>query len=477
METPSRPFIGRNYFYGVANGALFHLGAYGLINGNIVIPPFVYQLAERGGVGEGWAQVMVGLVSGVSVVGWLWPQIIFSNIIEPFERKKPFYVVSGLLRQAAFAAIPLGILLLAAPHPLVLYWVVATAFFLYTSFGGIGLLPFMDIISRSMPDDMRGRFFGARAFWGCSLAFAGGFLVEYILDPTTGPAFPRNYLALFLMAWAATGLAVVLFCLAKEPPGRGRTARITLPQQVLRAPRLLRRDRDFLRIFITRMILGLVSIAGPFYVLYAKDRFGVQDSATGLFVSSEVVFAALAALMWGRVGDRFGNRALMLLGTILCFLVPTAALSIKALPLAGYAFLGKPLHVWAFCGLFALVGFAQSGTTIAAVNYLLDIAPDQRRPTYLGVMYTATAPLTFMPVLGGALVGWWSYEGVFCVAAFLALLLIVSAARLREPRAAAAHAAASFIGIPFLRPVRWIAGKLTLQKQKPPSEQDPRPPR
>ncbi|NOZ22710.1 MAG: MFS transporter [Planctomycetes bacterium] len=467
METARRPFIRRNYYLGVANGALFYLSSYGLINTTIVIPPFVYLLAHRAGVGERWGQVMVGLVNSLSVVGWLWPQIIFSNIIEPFERKKPFYVVSALLRIVVFSAIPLGIVVLAGPRPLVLFWVVALALFLYTSFGGIGLLPFMDIVSKSMPDDMRGRFFGARAFWGCLLAFAGGILVKRILNPQTGLSYPNNYLTLFLMAWGIMAVGVFLFFLTREPPGRPRKVKVTLAQQFRRGPRLLKRDRDFLRIFITRMVLGLTAIASPFYVLYARERFSVGDADVGLFVASQVIFAGLAALACGRIGDTFGNKVLMILSAITCFIAPAMALLIKAIPAPGHVFLGQPFHVWAFCGVFAMIGFAQSGTTISALNYLLDIAPERRRPTYLGVMYTATAPLTFVPVLGGVLVGRTSYEFVFVLAGLFSLFLIVSAVQLREPRRAAARAAASVIGVPLFRPVRWIGGKLTLRRRGP----------
>lgn len=462
MTSPlERPFLRRNYALGVANGALFHLSAVGLINDAIVLPPFVHHLARQAGVAETWASVMVGLVSALTTVGWLWPQIIFSNIVEPLDRKKPFYVLSGMARIVVYAAAPLGIFFLAASHPLALYWVVACALFLHSSFGGVGLLPFMDIVSKSMPADMRGRFFGARAFWGCLLAFGGAFLVRRLLNPETGPAYPYNYALIFSLGWLAMSSAILLFCMAQEPPGRPRQVKITLGQQLRRAPRLPRRDRDFRRILIVRVLLGLSGIAGPFYVLYATRKMSVGQGAAGIFVACQVLSTALAALAAGRIGDRFGNKVLMTLAAVAGFLAPVSVLCMRVVPFPPSGVLGLSCNVWAFCAVFALGGLAQSCANIAVLNYLLDIAPERRRPTYLGIMYTIAAPLTFAPVLGGALAGWTSYEFVFILAAVFSFLLILSALRLTEPRGKAAAATAAMLDAPLFRPFRWITDKFT----------------
>ena len=464
MADLDRPFVRRNYVLGVANGALFHMGWHGLLHAGIVIPPFVYLLAERAGVSDGRAKMMVGLVAALTTVGWLWPQIIFSNIIEPHARKKPFYFVSGLLRIVIFASAPLAILLWAEARPLLVYWMIAAAFFLYSSFGGIGLLPFMDIVSKSMPADMRGRFFGARAFWGGGLAIASAYIVKWILNPETGPGYPTNYAVIFSLAWILMTAGVFLFFMAREPEGRPRQVRITLMQQFRRGPKLLRRDRDFLRLLVTRVLVGCSAIAGPFYILYAQNRMHVSESAVGLFITAQVAFAGLAALLFGWIGDKFGNKALMIISSVSCTLVPVTALSARLFAGIHTPVIGRSLDVWVFCGVFALAGFTLSGTTISGLNYLLDIAPERRRPTYLGIMYTAMAPMTFMPVLGGALVEQTSYEFVFALAAGFGVLLLLSALRLREPRSEAAAATEAVIGVPFFRPVRWVAGKLTLRR-------------
>jgi MFS family permease len=51
------------------------------------------------------------------------------------------------------------------------------------------------------------------------------------------------------------------------------------------------------------------------------------------------------------------------------------------------------------------------------MTYLLEMAPPERRPTYIGLANTLTFPLALLPVAGGALAGYTSYIWLFVVAA------------------------------------------------------------
>jgi len=60
---------------------------------------------------------------------------------------------------------------------------------------------------------------------------------------------------------------------------------------------------------------------------------------------------------------------------------------------------------WAwFTGLFAVLGAAGNGATIAQLGYLMEISPDDRRPAYSGYFNALIAPATLLPLLGAFVV-------------------------------------------------------------------------
>ena len=79
-------------------------------------------------------------------------------------------------------------------------------------------------------------------------------------------------------------------------------------------------------------------------------------------------------------------------------------------------------------------GFARSGRCIANHTYLLDSAPEDRRPLYIGFMNTLTFPFMLSPILGGAIVALFGYTTLFIVAEVAAVANLIASVRLVEPR-------------------------------------------
>tara|TARA_B100000700_G_scaffold279377_1_gene328252 strand:- start:108 stop:317 length:210 start_codon:yes stop_codon:yes gene_type:complete len=63
--------------------------------------------------------------------------------------------------------------------------------------------------------------------------------------------------------------------------------------------------------------------------------------------------------------------------------------------------------------------------------YLLDIAPEDRRPTYTSFMNAAMLPQGLLPVLGGWLVALISYQNIFMVSLAFVLVAVWMARKLR----------------------------------------------
>jgi len=77
--------------------------------------------------------------------------------------------------------------------------------------------------------------------------------------------------------------------------------------------------------------------------------------------------------------------------------------------------------------------FAQA-KMVGEQNYLLEIAPERRRPSYLGFNSAMQLPLALVPVLAGAVVDRFSYAPLFVLSALGGGLAVARALALREPR-------------------------------------------
>jgi MFS family permease len=156
-------------------------------------------------------------------------------------------------------------------------------------------------------------------------------------------------------------------------------------------------------------------------------NLGMAESSVGLFLSLWVGGGLLANFVWSQVIDHAGSRAALFGSGVLAIASPAVACAVILIPegwMPAPAFLsglvaenGVDGRQFLFMSTFVLNSFAFNGRLISNMTYLLEMAPAERRPTYIGLANTLTFPLALLPVAGGALAGYTSYGWLFLVAA------------------------------------------------------------
>ncbi|MEE8163096.1 MAG: MFS transporter, partial [Anaerolineae bacterium] len=312
---------------------------------------------------------------------------------------------------------------------LVVFFILLAAYSLGSGLGGIC---FVDIVAKAIPPTRRGAFFGWRRFLGGLLALGGSLLVKYILDERRGLAFPDNYAVLFLLSFFTLCVALVCFILVVEPLEPVNKAKITLGKQFRRALDLPRRDKNYRRFLTMRLLLMAAEIATPFYIIYAKRALSVSVSMVGVYLTGATMAGFASTLLWGRISDRRGNKLLIILSSSLGLFIPLIAMSI--VPLAD---LLPGLREFT-SGLFALVfivsGGSKAGAMMGNMNFLLEIAPADDRPIYIGLTNTILGIALLASSVGGLIVDLVGFTVLFSLAlAFYALALFLTL-KLQEPR-------------------------------------------
>jgi predicted MFS family arabinose efflux permease len=265
----------------------------------------------------------------------------------------------------------------------------------------------VEIVAKTVAPNRLGSYFANREFWGALGAVGCGFAVKWILGSEL--PFPGNYVLLFALSLGFFVPGWIAFASVKEPPS---------PAVEAQSPRAfagsmlacLRTHREFRQLLTSRVLLGGSAIALPFYILYGREVLHLPTSAVGTYISLQMAGAMSANLVWGRLNDRRSPYAVIVAVTLLSLLGPGVALLATLLPLPQAA------SRIALGVVFFALGATGGGAFIGYTNYLLAIAPEARRPLYVGILNTLAAIPMCLPALGGVIISYTSYRLLFALA-------------------------------------------------------------
>ena len=400
--------VRRNSWLLVINGGLVMM-SYTFISADLVMPAFVQTLTT--------SSILVGMAGALMRMGWAWPQVFISRIIEPKPRKMPLLIGAGLARSAMWILVGVMTMFLGGMTPAIFLGLFMVFYAMGTSLMGVMSVPWMDLMGKAIPASHRAKIFALRRFSGGAMSMVAGLLITYILSAQSGLAFPNNYAVLFVLSGVGTALAVSIFSQIREPIERRTRAQLSLKNYLLSGLSLMKEDANFRRLCTLQFLWGFSMMGGPFYAPYAITGLGIGAAYIGLYVTAMQFSAVFSNVAWAWIGRYKGNQALFLYGTFLLALSIAVPIGIEYVPHRTIWVWGTEieLRVAVYALTFVFSGAAQSGMYSGRMSYVLDIAPADRRPTYTSFMNVFMFPQGLLPMLAGVLVAWISYRNLFLI--------------------------------------------------------------
>jgi MFS family permease len=390
--------------------------AFTFISPDSVMPAFVGQLTDSAPV--------IGLIGTVFTGGWLLPQLAAARLINDKPRKKP-YMLAGLSGRILLWVIALGLWAGLARYPTAMLTLFFVCLGLWAATDGVASVAWFDIMARAIPLKRRGRLIGAGQVIGGMAGVGVGALVGLIL---TQRPFPNDYALIFTLAGAALVPSVIALVLIREPPPE-ETNPQTNDQVKGGWLNLLVIDPAFRHLIACRLLVGMMTLATPFYVVHADDVLHLPQSVIGQFVSARMLAGVVASILLGLVSERWGPRYVARIGSAAAAIGPLFALVAH---LAGSGWL-----VQAYPFVYVALGVVNSSWMLGFFNYLLEIAPEGMRPAYIGLGNTIMGVLTLAPMAGGWLLETTSYTTLFGVTAAAVTLGFLLTLGLKPPQQAA----------------------------------------
>ena len=383
-----------------------------VVSVNVVLPAFLKTLGASN-------MLFIFLIAAYNIC-WFLPQLFMSFYVEGLYRKKPYVLVLGVFQRVPWLVLGLMTLVMLPGSPeavIIMFFLLFITAFLA---GGFNSTAWAEMIAKAVPQRIRGLFMGIVNLVGSGLAVAGGVIVKYVMEGDRFP-YPQNYAVLFFLCFAILVVSFAAFALNREPLVPLARRETSLKAYFKSLPGILRQDRNF-TLFVFSRALGYANIMGvAFYMVYAMKRFSLDDSVAGDFVLASTLAIVATSAALGRFADKMGHKANLVVSQLFYIGAAVAALLAE--------------EAWMIYSVFVFISIGLSAFMISMNNIIFEFAPEGKRPTYLGLSGTISAPfILFFLFLGGKLADR-SYTAPICVSiVFMAVSTAILVFLVKEPR-------------------------------------------
>ena len=407
-------FIRRHLRYNVAIG-LLDAGMFGIAIGfasfGTVLPLFVASMTD--------SATLIGLVPAIHSAGWLLPQLFTATYTARLRRYKRTVLMMTIHERVPF----LGFAIVALLLPKIGLQAGLVITFLLLIWQGLGggftANSWTSMISKIIPTESRGTFFGIQAAVANLLISGAAIGAGYLLDLLDSP---RDFMACFLLAFVFLTISWVFLSFTREPADHEKVIEEHPAPFWHGAGRILKRDKNFTWFLSARILSQFATMGFVFYIVYALRRFHMDPITAGYLTATLTVAQTVANASMGWMGDRVGHRLMLIIG---------AASAIFSSLLAWFA----PSLAW-FFPIFVLSGFANVAIWTNGMTMSVDFSDETERPFYIGLAQTLTAPATIVaPLIGGWIADTQGFVSTFAWSTMLSIVMLgILIFLVKEPR-------------------------------------------
>ncbi len=409
-------FIRKHLRYNVTINML-DAGMFGIAIGfasfGTILPLFVASMTD--------SATLIGLVPAIHAAGWLLPQLFTANYTARLRRYKWPVLMTTIHERVPF----LGFAVVALLLPKIGLQTGLVITFILLIWQGLGggftANAWTSLISKIIPSESRGTFFGTQAAVANLLISGAAIGAGYILDLLDSPS---DFTVCFLLAFVFLTISWVFLSFTREPADHEKVIEEHPAPFWHGAGRILKRDKNF-NWFLTARILSQFGTMGfAFYIVYALRRFDMDAITAGYLTATLTIAQTVANAGMGWMGDRVGHRLMLIIGA--------ASATLSSL-LAWFA----PSLAW-FFPIFVLSGFANVAIWTNGMTMTVDFSDETERPFYIGLAQTLTAPATIIaPLIGGSIADAQGFVSTFGWSTMLSIVMLgILIFFVKEPRKA-----------------------------------------
>jgi len=357
-------------------------------------------------VEAGGGAMHVGIMTAIMLGGSSFTQLFFAPYLSNKAYKKK-YLLAGI-NTRVFALLGLGVLLylLQGENVGFVLWMTFFCITLFSLAGAFANISYTDILGKSINPKKRITFFSSLQIISGIIVLASAFLVKRIL---VWKAYPENYAFMFFAGATTLLIASGGFWAIKEVvPSKLKIKNLKSFVAVLKNE--LRENKKL------PYFLGFVNTQGiaisflPFVILYAKETFGAQSSATGTFLIYKVIGIVFVSVLVLLGAKKLKYNVLLFSNVVLSLGLASMALFINDATSLKY--------------IFVVGGIVYSLYTMTMNGLLLEVSGTENRALYAGFVGAGNILPAIFPLIGGSIIQLFGFPAFF----ILFMVIILAAA-------------------------------------------------
>ena len=399
-----------NFISMIVEGGFYFTG-YTFFDVYVVIPVLVESLT--GDI------KLASLAVALKLSFFILPQLLMGFYTAKIKKVPRFIGISGSIGRICTFLIPMSLLLNISPYTkvIIIYFAIISL-----AFGdGLTHVPWLDILGRTISPSKRGKLMGRQLLFGGLGGFIAGLLMKYILSGTG--SLESRYSLIFLIGALILSISGCLLFTLKDIPKESSPDDIHIFKFLKQLPKYLVDNKDYKILISTQVLAAFGSLAAPLYIIFAKNRFGLDTDQITTLMFVQIIGSLAAGLIWGNLSHHKGNKLLIQAGLFANLSTITLAIFLSYVSVS---FIMPLLIIMVFIAGILL------GNWLGFTGYLLDIVSDVKRPAYIALTSTILFPFTLVPFLGGIIADAFGFSTVFIIVAVFIISAIVMSFRLKK---------------------------------------------
>jgi MFS family permease len=340
--------------------------------------------------------IHLGILTAIMLGGSSLFQLVFASYLSNHSLKKKYLLTGINLRVISLLSLALLFFLaqrISGPMLMLLIFLLISVFSFSGSFANVS---YVDIMGKSVLENKRKKLFTSKEIINSVGIFASAMIVRELLITFE---FPENYSVLFLIAGLLLGIASLGFWSLREVKSFIKKKRgfweffIKIPSEIKTNSNL-----KYYLLIINSLGLGLSIL--PFFILFAKENFGLSYQMIGNYLLLRTIGMLAAGLFLFKNAKRFQYKNLLKFSLVLAAFLPAISLVLTDLQYI-YQF------IFIFSGMFIAV------YKVAVNGVLLEISNNENRAVYAGISGAGNIATTLFPLFAGVFISVLGYTLVY----------------------------------------------------------------
>lgn len=354
-----------------------------------ILPLMVHHFSD--------SAIIVGLFVSLLRGGAIAVQLYAAFHAQAYKKVLPYLKKVFFFRFFSWFFIGFSIYVFGDDNPTITLFCIGIGLFFFSFSAGFGAIYFKELQAKLFSQRYRGKTMANRQIAGSFASIISGGITGYVLSEFQAP---MNYAYLFMLSSFLMLIGFTAFVSMDEPEKENVTIKEKSFKLFMKNSIEILNNDNRLKQQIIVIFLGYsYFLAMPFVILNAHKTFTLTGWMLGGFIAVQMIGSIFGStFFWRKIHDYEKMLSLSFVFAIFSFIIALFA-----------------YDIYTYALVFLFFGISIDGFSIAGMNLVIEIAPEEKRPTYTALQTTLTSFGLFFPILGGVLLKYVSSYGFIYV--------------------------------------------------------------